>query len=178
MAVFSIVNAGAPLVFENTQRMSAPALMLLAGMVNIVPASEPKLAGLRVTAALRSEQVAPVMKNPPTAGSLIMTAVPTVVTLIGVGAAGVGVAAAAVVMLAGVATRFVCVKENGPPKPPMVVFCKATRGRVLVSTQVMSAPATVRAAGMVTTLPVNVPKLAGAPVTPLLASVHVAAVKA
>ena len=48
------------------------------------------------------------------------------VTAIGVGAAGVGVPVAKVVMLGGAEARLVAVKVNGPPIAPVVIFWIAT----------------------------------------------------
>ena len=107
-----------------------------------------------------------------------MTAVPTVVTLIAVGDAGVGVPAVTVVIAAGALARLVWAKLNGPPKPPIVIFCTLTRGRVLVKTQVKSDPATTLPAGIVSTLPEKEPITPTFPVTALLASVQLAAVRA
>ena len=65
------------------------------------------------------------------------------------------------------------------PTPPFDTLVRATVGsRVLVSRQVMSAPAITFTAGTVTTLPEIVPKLAGLPVVAALASTQVAAVRA
>jgi len=56
------------------------------------------------------------------------TCVLDVVTWMGVGAAGVAVFAATVVMLAGLEARLVAVKTKGPPKEPEVIFCNAKVG--------------------------------------------------
>lgn len=84
-------------------------------------------------------------------------------------------------MAAGVDLRLVTTNENGPPAAPSVVFCTATVAAAAVLTafvnvQVIWAPATTFAAGMVSTLAANVPKLAGLPLTAALASVQLAAV--
>jgi hypothetical protein len=90
------------------------------------------------------------------------------------------VPAAAVVIAAGAEARFVDVKVNGPPADPKVVFCTATVAAAAVFTefvmvQVILAAATTLMAGMVTTLPASVPKLAGLPVMAEFASVQLAA---
>lgn len=108
------------------------------------------------------------------APSVTVTAVPMIETSVPVGAAGVGVAMALVVILAGAAARFVCVNVKGPLKPPSVVFCTRSKAAPLVNVQVMSEPALTLIAGMVSTLLASVPKLAGLPVAPALASTHVA----
>lgn len=82
----------------------------------------------------------------------------------------------AVVIVGGVSARLVAEKLKGPPAAPRVIFCSATVGvvvlSVLVSTQLICAPAKTFAAGMVTTLLANEPKLAGLPVIDELASVQ------
>ena len=85
------------------------------------------------------------------------------------------------VIAAGVEDKLVALKVNGPPAAPSVVFCSATVAvlavlTVLVKMQLICAAAKTLAAGMVSTLPASVPKLAGFPVTAELASVQVAAV--
>ena len=82
----------------------------------------------------------------------------------------------AVVIAAGVVPRFVTAKVNGPPMPPVVIFCTATVAGLaaLVKAQVIWLADKTLAAGMVSTLPLNEPKLAGLPVLPALASLHVA----
>jgi hypothetical protein len=82
-----------------------------------------------------------------------------------------------VVMGAGVRVRLVATNVNGPPAAPMVIFCTATVAvvavfTVLESVQRICAAATIFAAGMVTTLPAKVPKLAGFPVTAEFVSVQ------
>ena len=98
------------------------------------------------------------------------------VTALATGAAGAGVAAAAVVILAGAAAKLFTAKVNGPPKPPVVIFCTATVAgfAALVKVQVILAAGKILAAGIVRTLPLNVPKLAGFAVIAELASVQVA----
>ena len=70
--------------------------------------------------------------------------------------------------------------ENGPPAAPVVDFSTAIVATfavftVLVNVQASCAAATTLAGGIVNTLPTNVPKLAGFPVTAELASVQLAA---
>ena len=92
-----------------------------------------------------------------------------------VGAAGVAVAAAAVVMFAGFDAKFVAVKVNGPPNDPIVIFCKASVAGLgaLVKVQTIFEKSFKLTAGIVMTLPAKVPKLAGLPVVPELVSVQV-----
>ena len=67
----------------------ALARMLLAGMVTTVPAKVPKLpAGLPEAAAFPSVQLAAVKVKLVTTGSLIVTAVPVALAMIGAGTAG------------------------------------------------------------------------------------------
>ena len=133
-------------VLVNTQVKSAPATTLPAAMVSTLPASEPIAPAFPVTALLASVQLAAVRAKPAATVSVSVTAVPTVVTLIEAGAAGVGVPAAIVVIAAGALARLVWANVNGPPKPPVVVFCTRTIGRVLVKVQAMLEPAAVAAA--------------------------------
>jgi hypothetical protein len=92
-----------------------------------------------------------------------------------VGAAGVAVPAAAVVMLAGLEARFVAVNMKGPPKDPTVVFCSAKVGGfgALVNVQTIFAKGFRLTAGTVMVLPASVPKLTGFPEVPALVSVQV-----
>ena len=92
-----------------------------------------------------------------------------------VGAAGVAVAVATVVMLAGFDAMFVAVNVNGPPNDPVVIFCKATVAGLgaLVKVQTIFEKSFKLTAGTVMTLPASVPKLAGLPVVPELVSVQV-----
>ena len=57
-----------------------------------------------------------------------------------------------------------------------MAFCNVMVGEVaeFVSVQVICAPGRMLAAGMVTTAPIAAPKLAGFPVSAVLASTHVA----
>lgn len=97
------------------------------------------------------------------------------VTALGVGATGAAVAVAVVVMAAGAAAKLLTAKLNGPPKPAVVIFWTATVAgfAALVKVQVILAAGKTLAAGMVSTWPLNVPKLAGFPVIEALASAQV-----
>ena len=46
--------------------------------------------------------------------------------MLATGATGAAVPTVAVVMAAGVVARLVTAKVNGPPMPPVVIFCTAT----------------------------------------------------
>lgn len=113
-------------MFVNVQEICAPATTFAAGMVRALPTKVPKLAGLLVMAALASVQLAVVAVKPAARVSVIVTAVFKAVALLAVGEDGVGVAAAVVVIAAGLVTRFVEVKLNGPPTAPTVIFCNTT----------------------------------------------------
>ena len=172
-ADLATVSCGAANVLAKTQVKSAPATTLAAGMVSVVPDTVPIDPVLPVMALLASVQEAVVKKKPAALVSVKYTAVPTKVTLMAVGEAGVAVPAATVVMPAGALARLVCAKVKAPPKPPVVIFCTLTVGILrLVKRQVKSAPATTFAAGMVSVVPVSVPMLPEFPVMALLASVQ------
>jgi hypothetical protein len=100
----------------------------------------------------------------------------SVETVSTVGAAGAGVPAVVVVMAAGAADKFATEKLNGPPATFVVVFRTETVAgfAVLVMVQVIWAAGKTLAAGTVSTAPARPPKLAGLPVKPEFASVHVA----
>ena len=108
--------------------------------------------------------------------SEICTALFKLVTALAMGTVGAAVPAAMVVIEAGAAARLVAAKVNGPPKPPVVIFCTATVAAfaALVKVQVIFAAGKILAAGMVRACPLNVPKLTGFPVMEALASVQVA----
>jgi hypothetical protein len=93
-----------------------------------------------------------------------------------VGAAGVAVPTAAVVMFVGADARFVAANVNGPPKKPSVVFFKAkvVGLAALVKVQAICAAGKTLAAGIVSNWPTSPPKLAGLPVTAEFASVQLA----
>ena len=85
-------------------------------------------------------------------------------------------AAAVVVIAAGAAAKLLTAKVNGPPKPPVVIFCTATVAgfAALVKVQVILAAGKTLPAAIVRTLPLKVPKLAGFAVIDELASTQVA----
>ena len=96
-----------------------------------------------------------------------------------VGTAGPGLLVA-VLVVAGAAAILTGVPNGNDAVPPTDNLLKATVDLVLVMVQDMVAPATTLAAGMVTTrvAALNVPKLAGFPVTPLFESVQLKPVMA
>ena len=116
--------------------------MFAAGMVMTLPASVPKLAGFPVTAEFESVQLADVAENFEPGFSVIVTAVLRVVTLIGVGVAGVAVFTAVVVIAPGAVARLVDVKVNAPPMAPSVIFCNVTVAgfAVFVKVQEIASP--------------------------------------
>ena len=152
--------------------------MLAAATVIAVPATVPKLPAFPVTAEFASLQLAVVKVKVELTVSVICTAVLKAAAIFATGEVGAATPTVDVVMLAGAALRLVTAKLNGPPSPPVVIFCTATVAdfAVLVKTQVICAACTILAAAIVSTLPDKVPKLAGLPVVPALASLHVAAV--
>ena len=163
-----------------TQFSCALGFTLMAGIVRTVPTSVPiAVAGFPDAAAFASKQLAVVMVKLVATVSVIVTALPVVVTKMGGAVVGDGVPAEEVVIAGGVVAKFVDVKVKGPPAEPVVVFCTATVAAAtfteLVKVQVIWAAATTLAAGMVSTLLASVPKLAGFPVTAALASVQLAA---
>jgi len=169
---------GALPALVKTQVICAAGSTLAAGIDNTRLASEPKVPVFPVTAELASVQLALVRLKKEFAPSVICTVVLNAVTAIAGGEAGAGVETAVVVMAAGADARFVTVKLNGPPGAPVVVFCTATVAgfAVLVNEQLICAAGNILAAGMVSTLPLRLPKLAGLPVAPAFASVQVAEV--
>lgn len=85
----------------------------------------------------------------------------------------------AVVIGAGLVARLVTAKLNGPPRPPVVVFCTATVAGLaaLVKVQLIWAAGNTLAAEMVSTLPASVPKIVALlPDTAPLISLQVALV--
>ena len=91
------------------------------------------------------------------------------------GAAGVAVPTATVVMFAGLEAKLTDVKVNGPPKEPEVIFCKVTVAGLgaFMKVQTIFARSFKLIAGTVMTFPAKVPKLAGLPVVPEFVSVQV-----
>ena len=85
-----------------------------------------------------------------------------------------GVAAATVVMFAGFDAKFVAVNVNGPPKEPVVIFCKASVAGLgaFVKVHTIFEKSFKLRAGTLMVLPAKVPKLAGLPVVPEFVSVQ------
>ena len=129
-------------VLVRVQAICAAATTLTAGIVSTLPASVPKLAGLPVTAALASVQVAAVAVKFVAGVSVSVTAVFNVVTLMAVGEAGVAVPVAVVVIDGGDDARLVEANVNGPPMAPVVIFCSVTVAAlgVLVKMQAIASP--------------------------------------
>lgn len=162
------------IIFENSFKFTA-------GTVMVLPAKVPKLAGLPVVPAFVSVQ-APLDKvKLVLAASVKVTGLALLDTVLFIGVTGAAVPVVAVVMFGGKPARFVAVKLNGPPAIPVVTFWIATTGMagltVFVMVQLICALARIFVAGMVSTVPANVPKLpAGFPDATALASVQLAAV--
>ena len=176
-AFWKVIFGALPALVK-VQVICAAGSTLAAGMASSRPVSVPKVPTLPVTAELASVQLALVIVNRALAPSEICTTEFKVVTLIAVGEAGAGVPAVIVVMLAGAEARFATAKVKGPPGAPVVVFRTATVAgiAVLVMMQLICAAGSTLAAGTVSTLPARLPKLAGLPVKPELASLQVAEV--
>ncbi len=117
VAVLAVVTA-----FVSTQVMFAPARILAAGIVIVLVASVPKLAGFPVMAELASVQLTDDAVKPAAGVSVIVTAVLKAVTAMGVGTAGVAVFVAVVVISGGAEAKFVDVNVNAPPMAPEVIF--------------------------------------------------------
>ena len=96
-----------------------------------------------------------------------------------VGEAGVAVAAAVVVIGAGLEAKLLAVKVKGPPKDPAVIFCRVSVAGlgVLVKVQMIFAFCFKFSAATVMTFPDKLPKLAGLPDTAAFVSVHEPVVK-
>lgn len=124
------------------QVICAAATMLAAGMVITLPAKVPKLAGFPVIAALASVQVTADAVKFVAGVSVMVTAVLKAVTLMAVGAAGVGVFVTVVVIALGAEAKLVAVKVNGPPMALDVIFCNATVAglAVLVNVHAIESP--------------------------------------
>lgn len=151
---------------------------MAAGIAISWPVKVPKVLGLPVTAELASVQVAPAIVKNELAPSEICTIEFKVLTLADVGATGAAVPAVEVVIVAGAVARFETAKLNGPPSPPVVIFCTVTVAglAVLVIVQLICAAGKTFMAGTVNTPLARLPKLAGLPVKLELASVQDAAV--
>lgn len=162
----------------NVQVICAAGSTLAAGIVSSKPLMAPKLPAFPVTAALASVQLADVKLNKALAFSEICTTLLRFVTALATGAAGAAVPITVVVIAAGAAARLLTEKLNGPPKLPVVIFWMATLAGLaaLVKVQVICAAGKTLAAGMVSTPPLNVPKLAGFLVVAALASAQIAEV--
>ena len=169
---------GALPALVNTQVICAAGKIFAAFTVMEVPATVPKLPTLPVTAELASVQLAVVKVKVEVTVSVICTALLRAVTLLATGAAGAAVPTVVVVMDAGVVARLVTAKLNGPPSPPVVIFCTATDAgfAALVKTQLIWLAEITLVEGMLSTLPTSVPKLAGLPVLAPLTSLHIAEV--
>ena len=158
------------------QLICAAGKTFAAGIVSIKPLSAPKLPVLPVTPELASVQLAVVKVNVTLLFSEICTTLFRLVTVAAAGDAGAAVPVTVVEIEAGAAARLLTAKLNGPPKPPVVSFCTETVAdfAALVKVQVILAAGKMFAAGMVSTAPLKVPKLAGLPVIAALASMQVA----
>jgi hypothetical protein len=162
-------------ILVNVQTIRACASTFAPGIVKTRPARVPKVPdGFPDTVAFVSMQFADVMVKLVVMPSVIVTALPVVVTGTGTNGIGSAVDGDIVEIDGGVERRFVEVKVNAPPAAPKVIFCTATVGAftLLVSVHVICAAARMLAAGMVTTFPASVPNVAGLPVTVAFASVQ------
>jgi hypothetical protein len=149
VTVLTSVRVGS-LVLVKLQVKSAPAFTLAEGIVSVLPLKVPIEPVFPVITLFASVHVAAVIAKPVTGVSVNVMSVFNVETLIAVGPTGAAVLAVVVVMLDGVLTKFVCEIANGPPTPPVVVFCTFTVGVfVLVIVQAMFEPAVVAAASSV-----------------------------
>ena len=122
VVIFCKVRVGVLGVFVKVQTIFANTFRLTTGIVMVLPASVPKLAGLPDVPALVSVHV-PLTKLklafPP---SVRVTGLTMLVTEMLVGATGAATPAEVVVMLAGAPARFVAVKVKGPLAMPVVIF--------------------------------------------------------
>lgn len=132
---------------------SAPETTLAGGIVKTLPVSVPMLPELPVIALLASVQLADPMAKVAGDVSVSVTAVPTVVTLIAVGEAGVAIPTATVVMPAGELARLVCAKVKAPPTPPVVIFCTLTVGTFRLVKEHRTLFVAAVAAALSTTVP-------------------------
>jgi hypothetical protein len=124
VVIFRTVTVACVGVLVSTHLMRAAETTFAAGMVSTLPEKLPKLAGLPETAEFVSVQEIAVSEKAK-GFSVTVTAVFNVVTLIAVGAAGVAVATAVVVIAAGADARLLTVKVNGPPVVDAVCFWSA-----------------------------------------------------
>lgn len=136
----------------------------------------PNVPGFPVTAELASLHVALAIVKNELAPSEICTIEFKVLTLAAAGVEGAAVPIVAVVIAVGAEARFETEKLNGPPSPPVVIFCTVTVAGVAVFmiVQLICAAGKTLAAGTVKILPARLPKLAGLPVKLAFASVQLA----
>lgn len=181
VVVFCKENVAGLGALVNVQTIFAKVFRLTIGTVMVLPARLPKLAGLPLVPAFVSVQPKPDTVKLVLAASVKVTGEALLAMVLETGVVGAAVAAAVVVILEGVPCRFVAVKVKGPPANPVVIFWIATDGiagfTVLVMVQVICAFNFTFAAGIVTNVPANAPKLPGGlPEFTALASVQLAAV--
>ena len=156
LAVFKIAKDGAAAALLKTQLMSAPMMIAVLGIVMLAVVEVATGFTEPVTLALLSVQVTPDDFQAVLKLSVRTTAVPVAVAIRLVGVVGVAVETKIVEILANVPVRFISAKLNGPPVPPVVIFCTDTNGRRrLVIVQTMFDPAAVAATSSVTTLPAS-----------------------
>jgi hypothetical protein len=160
----------------NVQLICAAGKTLAAGTAINNPVNVPKLLGLPVTTEFASVQLAPAIVKNGLLLSETCTIELSVLTAIAGGAVGAAEPIIVVVIAAGAEAKFETEKLNGPPSPPVVIFCTATLAgfATLVIVQAICAVGNTLAAGTVKTLPARLPKLAGLPVKLEFPSVHVA----
>ena len=159
----------------------AKSFKLMAGTVIVLPAKVPKLAGFPDVPEFVSVQTPVDNVKFALADSVKATGLALLVTVLLIGVTGAAVQADMVVILGGVPVKLVDVKMKGPPETAVVIFCIATTGMagftVLVIVQLICALARILVAGMVSTVPANVPKLpTGLPEAAAFPSVQLAAV--
>ena len=125
----------------NVQTILEKSFKLITGMLMVLLAKVPKLAGFPVVPEFVSVQAPPERLKLVFAASVKVTGLAVLVTVMYTGATGAAVAAAVVVILGGAPVRLVAVKLNGPPASSVVIFWIATVGiaglAVLVRVQVI-----------------------------------------
>lgn len=179
--IFCSVSVAGLGALVKVQIIFAKSFRLTAGIVIVLPAKLPKLAGFPDVAAFVSVQVPPPKLKLLLAASVKVTGLALFVTVLLISVVGAAVPAAVVVIFGGAPVKFVAVKLNGPPAKPVVIFWTPTTGMagftVLVIVHVICALARMLIAGMVKTVPANVPKLlAGLPEAAAFPSEQLAAV--
>ena len=124
------------------QLICAAAKMFAAGIVSTFPAKVPNVPMLPLMPEFASVQVAVAAVKFVAGVSVTVTAVLNADTFIGVGAAGVAVPVAVVVIAGGAEARFVAENVNAPPTAPVVIFWMATVAGfvVLVKMHAMASP--------------------------------------